>query len=228
VTVRLSLVFTGAARKISHELGKGPLHNGFQKYHKKWQLYLPNSSPKWIGYSILPRSCSLQRASRLRRTYLFNKLHSPTSVPSTPNAHFKNRMSSRLHQMLVFLKKCCLAYTKHLLWEVLWEAEPSLAEPSRAGPPGGDRGWLIARSRKTKSLKKRTSRLHQTPIFLASIFWAVINAWDIQFCLATAPSNERLANIEHTFSTNCTLQRASRLHQMHISKIKCHLVWTKC
>ena len=194
---------------------------------KKWQLYLPNSSPKWIGYSILPRNCTLQRASRLRRTYLFNKLHSPTSAPPTPNAHFKNRMSSRLHQMLVFLKTCCLAYTKHLLWEVLWEAEPSLAEPSRAGPPGGDRGWLIARSRKNISLKKRTSRLHQTPIFLASIFWAVVIAGNTSFSIAAAHSNERLAYVKHTFSTNRTPQRSSRLHLMHILKINKRLVYTK-
>ena len=44
-----------------------------------------------VKYSIEPRSCTLQRASRLRKTYLFNKLHIPTNV-------------SRLHQMLMFLK----------------------------------------------------------------------------------------------------------------------------
>jgi len=42
------------------------------------------------------------------------------------------------------------------------------------------------------------------------------------------PSNERLVYVKPTFSTNCTFQRASRLHQMHILKIKCRLVYTKC
>ena len=96
-----------------------------------------------VRQSILPRNCTLERASRLRRTYLFNKLHSPTSVPSTPNALFKNRVSSRLHQRLVCLKKCCLAYTKHRLWVVLCEAEPSRAEPSRARPGHSRKFWNI-------------------------------------------------------------------------------------
>ena len=56
----------------------------------------------------------------------------------------------------------------------------------------------------------------------------MVNAWGIRFCLATAPFNERLVYVKHTFSTNCTFQRASRLHQMHILKIKCRLVYTKC
>ena len=55
-----------------------------------------------------------------------------------------------------------------------------------------------------------------------------MNAWGIRFCLATAPFNERLVYVKHTFSTNCTFQRASRLHQMHILKIKCRPVYTKC
>ena len=46
--------------------------------------------------------------------------------------------------------------------------------------------------------------------------------------LQTESKNSRLAYVEHTFSTNCTFQRASRLHQMHILKIKCRLVYTKC
>jgi len=58
-----------------------------------------------VRYSILPRSCNLQRASRLRKTYLFNKVHSPTNVSSIPNAHSQNEVSSRLHRMLPFLKK---------------------------------------------------------------------------------------------------------------------------
>ena len=55
-----------------------------------------------IGRSILPRNSTLQRTSRLRRTDIFNKLHSPTSVSSTPNTHFENKVSSRLHQMPAF------------------------------------------------------------------------------------------------------------------------------
>ena len=69
-----------------------------------------------VRYSILPSSCTLQRASRLRETHDFKKLHSPTSVSSTRNAHFQNQVSSRLRETLLFLKKWRLAYTKHLLW----------------------------------------------------------------------------------------------------------------
>ena len=46
--------------------------------------------------------------------------------------------------------------------------------------------------------------------------------------LQTESKNSRLAHVEHTFSKNCTFQRASRLHQMHILKIECRLVHTKC
>jgi hypothetical protein len=56
----------------------------------------------------------------------------------------------------------------------------------------------------------------------------MVNAWDIRFYLATAPFNERLVYVKHHFSTKCTFQRASRLHQKHILKIKCRLVYTKC
>ena len=42
--------------------------------------------------------------SRLRKTHLSKTLHFPTSVSSTPNAHSKNRVSSRLQQMLFFWK----------------------------------------------------------------------------------------------------------------------------
>ena len=57
-----------------------------------------------VKYSISHRNGTLQRASRLSKTYLFNKLHFPTNVSSTPNAHVKKQMSSRLRQMLMFLK----------------------------------------------------------------------------------------------------------------------------
>ena len=46
--------------------------------------------------------------------------------------------------------------------------------------------------------------------------------------LLTESHNSRLAYVEHTFSTNCTFQRESSLHQMHILKIECRLVYTKC
>jgi hypothetical protein len=49
-----------------------------------------------------------------------------------------------------------------------------------------------------------------------------------QTLLQTESHNSRLAYVEHTFSTNCTLQRASRVHQIHILKIECRLVYTKC
>ena len=77
------------------------------------------------------------------------------------------------------------------------------------------------------SQKKRASRLHQTHIFLASNFWAVVIAGNTSFSIAAAPSNERLAYVKHTFSTNRTPQRSSRLHLMHISKINKRLVYTK-
>ena len=58
-----------------------------------------------LRYSILPRSCTLQLASRLRRTHVFAKLQFPTVASSTPNAHFANQVSSRLHQTRTILKK---------------------------------------------------------------------------------------------------------------------------
>ena len=64
----------------------------------------PNSSPNRIK----------ELASHLRRTYLFDKLHFPTSVSSTPNAHFENRVSSRLHQVLAFFEIWRLVCTKHI------------------------------------------------------------------------------------------------------------------
>ena len=82
---------------------------------------------KCVGHSILPHDCSLQRASRLRKTYFFDKLHFPTGVSSTPNAHFENQVSSRLHQMLALKKQWSLVHTKHLLRE---------ADP----PSGGNEG----------------------------------------------------------------------------------------
>ena len=57
-----------------------------------WSHFLRRG--KCVGHSILPRSCTLQRESRLRKTHLFNKMHAPTSVSSTPNAHFENQVSS--------------------------------------------------------------------------------------------------------------------------------------
>ena len=108
-----------------------------------------------IHYFELPRSCTLQRASRLRRTYLFNKLHSPTSVPSTPNTLFKTRVSAGLQQMLVCLKTCCLAYTKHRLWVVLCEAQPSRAESVRAKPAQSREFWNI------RPMKISTPEIHK-------------------------------------------------------------------
>ena len=75
-------------------------------------------------------NCTLQRASRLRETHVFKKLHSPTSVLSTRNLRFPNQVSSRLRETLLFLTNCRLVYAKHLLWE----AKPSRAQPSRADP----------------------------------------------------------------------------------------------
>ena len=65
---------------------------------------------------------------RLRRTHIFKKRYSPASVSSTPNAHSKNQVSSRLRQMLLVLKKQRLVSTKRLL------CEQSRAERGWAGP----------------------------------------------------------------------------------------------
>ena len=55
----------------------------------------------------------------------------------------------------------------------------------------------------------------------------MVNAGDTRFCLAAVPSNLRLVYVEQTFSRNCIFQGSSRQHQMHISQIKCRLVYTK-
>ena len=163
-------------------------------------------------------------ASRLRKTHTCKKMHFPSRVSSTPNAHSKNWVSSRLRQMPFVLQKGRLVYTKRSFRE----ANPSRGEPSPAEPLGGDQGWLIARSQKTAFAKKIASRLHQTLIFPVSIFWAVVNARDTRFCFAAVPSNLRLVYVKQTFSQNCIFQRPSRVHRMHILKIKCRLAYTKC
>ena len=56
---------------------------------------------------------TLQRASRLRETLDFKKRHSLTSVSSTRNTHFQNRVSSRLREMLLFVKNMPPVYAKH-------------------------------------------------------------------------------------------------------------------
>ena len=66
--------------------------------------------------------------SRLRRTHIFKKRHSPPSVSSTPNAYSKNQVSSRLRQMLLVLKKWRLVSTKRILHE------QSRGERGWAGP----------------------------------------------------------------------------------------------
>ena len=85
---------------------------------------------KCVGHSILPHKCSLQRASRLRKTHIVNKRHFPPSVSSntkctfekssvvtpTANATYFEKVTSRLHQMPTL------------------GAEPTRTEPNRAGP----------------------------------------------------------------------------------------------
>ena len=89
----------------------------------------------WLSGEIIGNAfCKV--ASRLRKTHTFKKRHFAPRVSSTPNAHSKNQVSSRLRQMPFVLKKGRLAYTKSLLRE----AKPSRGEPSRAGPPAGDQG----------------------------------------------------------------------------------------
>jgi hypothetical protein len=58
------------------------------------------SRGRCVRYSILPRSCTLQRASRLRKTYLFNKVHSPTSVSS--NGENSHQIYESSHQNIGF------------------------------------------------------------------------------------------------------------------------------
>ena len=77
---------------------------------------------------ILSCNCTLQRASRLRETPDFKTRHSSTSFSSTRNTHFQNQVSSRLHETLLFLNKCCLVYAK----PQLCEATLSRAHPSPA------------------------------------------------------------------------------------------------
>ena len=144
----------------------------------------------------------------------------------------------RLHQMHIRKIECRLAYGKcYSFWKSDVSSTPNAYFGGRADPNEAEPGrtawwWLrVTNSPITKKCfckKKEESRLHQTPIFLASIFWGVVDAWDIRFCLATAPFNERLVYVKHIFSTNYTFQRASRLHQMHIRKIECRLVYGKC
>ena len=70
----------------------------------------------WLSGEIIGNAfCKV--ASRLRKTHTFKKRHFAPRVSSTPNAHSKNQVSSRLHQMLPFLQKVCLARTKRLLWK---------------------------------------------------------------------------------------------------------------
>ena len=56
----------------------------------------------------------------------------------------------------------------------------------------------------------------------------MVNARDTRFCFAAVPSNLRLVYVKQTFSQNCIFQRPSRVHRMHILKIKCRLAYTKC
>ena len=129
-----------------------------------------------MKYSILPRTCTHRRASRLRKTYLCNKLHFPTSVSSTPHAHLKKQVSSRLHQMLVFLKN-----------------DVSLT-------PNTYFGQRIAPSDAIE---------------------------DVDFC-GDSCKCMRPVYVNKHIAKNCTFQRVSRLHQMHIRKMQCRLVYVKC
>ena len=107
-------------------------------------------------------------------------------------------------------------------------AEPTRTEPNRAGPPGGGRGCLIARSRKISFAKKRSVSSKPNAYSFALHFL------------------KRGKCVGHSnFACSCTLQRASRLHKTdffdkvnfptsvsstpnaHL-KIKCRLVYTEC
>ena len=134
-------------------------------------------------------------ASRLRRTHTFKKRHFAPRVSSTPNAHSKNQVSSRLRQMPFVLKKGRLAYTKSLLGE----ATPSRGEPSRAGPLAGDQRWLTVRSRKIAFAQKKT--VSPTP-----------NASFSGLHFLSCGQCRRYSILPRS----CTLQLASRLRRTHV------------
>ena len=74
-----------------------------------------------------------------------------------------------------------------------------------------------------------TSRLHQTHILgsRAAVWrkpgsWFLGKQWGMQFV------NLPPVYVEHTLSKNDAFHRASRLHQMHIRKIRYRLAYGKC
>ena len=148
--------------------------------------------PVYMKHTLSKPALSTERLVYTKCTFEKSSIVSPTA-----NAIYFGKVTSRPHQMLTL------------------GAEPTRTEPNRAGPPGGGRGWLIARSRKISFAKKKASRLNQTHTLLASNFWSVVNALDIRILLAAAPFNERLVYVKHTLSTKCIFQRVSRLHQMN-------------
>ena len=60
------------------------------------------SNGQCVRYSNLPGGYTQKRASRVRETHTFKKLHFPASVSSTRDAHFQNQVSSRLRETLFF------------------------------------------------------------------------------------------------------------------------------
>jgi hypothetical protein len=106
-------------------------------FEKECVSTTPNT---YFGLQTMPSRMGMDEAtmantfrklvSRARQTHTFKKLHSPASVSSTRDAHFQNQVLSRLRETHVFLRNCSVVYAK----PPLWEAHPSLTEPSRAKP----------------------------------------------------------------------------------------------
>ena len=71
------------------------------------------SNGQCVRYSNLPDGCTQKRASRVRETHTFKKLHFPASVSSARDAHFQNQVSSRLRKTLLFLKKNAVSSTRN-------------------------------------------------------------------------------------------------------------------
>ena len=94
--------------------------------------------------------------SRLRKTHLSKKLHFPTSVSSTPNAHSENRVSSRLWLMLLFPQLGLPirgSYYTPKQW-VAWSGWARARVPRRMRPPRvpwASRAWFLAPKSKVEN-----------------------------------------------------------------------------
>ena len=119
--IKCRLVYTKCPLFKKHDVSSTP-----NTYFGKQSRRLPKTRKLISGQTMGHAVCKF--ASRLRRTHIVKKRRFPPSVSSTPNAHSKNQVSSRLRQMLLILKKRCLVNTKCLFWG------KNRPERSRTGP----------------------------------------------------------------------------------------------